>query len=86
MIKTTFDTDNGKLVLELIPFLLNSFLTLFCHRPLIPLSLIKDLANPKTRIDTRIVAGTVKVFGTKRYESMKYTDIPESTDPGNRER
>ena len=74
------------MVFELIPFLLDSVLTLFCHRPLIPLSLIKDLANPKTRTDTRIVAGTVKVFGTKRYESMKYTDIPESTDPGNKER
>jgi hypothetical protein len=33
-----------------------------------------------------IAPGTAKVIGTKRYESMKYTDIPESTDPGNRER
>ena len=33
-----------------------------------------------------IAAGIVKVFGTKRYESMKYTDIPESTEPGNNER
>jgi hypothetical protein len=33
-----------------------------------------------------IAAGTVIVFGIKRYESMKYTDMPESTDPGNKER
>jgi len=33
-----------------------------------------------------IAAGTVKVIGTKRYESMKYTDIPDSTEPGNNER
>ena len=81
-----FDTDSGKFALTLIAFLPNSFLILFCHRPLIPLSLIKDLANPNTRIDTMIAAGIVKVFGTKRYESMKYTDIPESAEPGNNER
>ena len=81
-----FDTDNGKFALTLIVFLPDSFLALFCHRSLIPLSLIKDLANPKTRIDTMIAAGIVKVFGTKRYESMKYTDIPESTEPGNNKR
>jgi hypothetical protein len=33
-----------------------------------------------------IAAGNVNVFGTKRYESMKYTDIPESIDPGSKER
>ena len=81
-----FDTDNGILPLTLIVFLPKSFLTLFCHLLLIPLSLIKDLASPKTRIDTMIAAGNVNVFGTKRYESMKYTDIPESIDPGNKER
>ena len=81
-----FDTDNGKLALTLIVFLPNSFLTLFCHWSLIPFFPIKDLANPKTRIDTMIAAGTVIVFGIKRYESMKYTDMPESTDPGNKER
>ena len=86
MIKITFDTDNGKLVLELIVFLPNAFLTLFCHRSLMPLSLIKDLANPKTRIDIMIAVGIVIVLGTKRYESIKYTNIPESIDPGNKER
>ena len=81
-----FDTDKGKFVLELIPFLPNSFLTLICHRPLIPLSPINDLASPKTRTDIMIAVGIVTVIGTKRYESMKYIDIPESTDPGNKER
>jgi hypothetical protein len=33
-----------------------------------------------------IAVGIVTVTGTKRYESMKYTDIPDSADPGNRER
>jgi hypothetical protein len=33
-----------------------------------------------------IAVGIVIVIGTKRYESIKYTDIPESTDPGNKER
>jgi hypothetical protein len=33
-----------------------------------------------------IAVDIVIVIGTKRYESIKYTDIPESTDPGNRER
>jgi hypothetical protein len=81
-----FDTDNGKLDLTLTAFLPDSILILFCHPSLVPLSLIKDLANPKTRIDKMIAAGIVKVFGTKRYESMKYTDIPESAEPGNNER
>jgi len=86
MIKTTFDTDNGKLVFELIAFLPNSFLALLCHRSSDPLSLIKDLASPNTRTGTMTAEGIVMAFGTKRYESMKYTDIPESTDPGNKER
>jgi hypothetical protein len=30
--------------------------------------------------------GIVMAFGIKRYESMEYTDTPESTDPGNKER
>jgi len=70
----------------LIAFLPDSFLTLLRHRSSNPLSLIKDLASPNTRTDIKIAAGTVKVIGTKRYESMKYTDIPESTEPGNNER
>jgi hypothetical protein len=86
MIKIMFDIDNGKFVLELIAFLPNSFLALLCHRSSDPLSLIKDLASPNTRTGTMTAAGIVIVFGTKRYDSMKYTDIPESTDPGNRER
>jgi hypothetical protein len=86
MIKTMFDTDNGKFVLELIPFLPNSFLDLLCHWSSDPLSLIKDLASPKTRTDIMIAVGIVTVIGTKRYERMKHTDIPESTDPGNKER
>lgn len=86
MIKTMFDTDKGKFVLELIPLLPNSFLDLLCHRSSDPLSLTNDLANPKMRIDIMIAVGIVTVIGTKRYESMKYTDIPDSTDPGNKER
>jgi len=82
-----FDTDKGKLVLDLISFLPNSFLTLVCHRPpLIPFSPINELASPKTRTDIMIAAGIVRVIGTKRYESMKYTDIPESIEPGNKGR
>ena len=86
MIKTTFDTDNGKLVFELTAFLPNSFLALLCHRSSDPLSLIKDLASPKTRMDKMTAAGIVMVLGIKRYDSMKYTDMPESADPGNKER
>ena len=33
-----------------------------------------------------IAVGIVIVIGTKRYESIKYPDIPESIDPGNKER
>ena len=33
-----------------------------------------------------MAVGIVIVIGTKRYESIKYTDIPESTDPGYKER
>jgi hypothetical protein len=33
-----------------------------------------------------IAAGTVKVFGTKRYESMKYTETPDSIEPGSKEK
>jgi len=84
--KIRFDTDNGKYALALIAFLPNSFLALLCHRSSDPLSLIKDLASPNTRIGTMTAEGIVMVFGIKRYDSMKYTDIPESTDPGNRER
>jgi len=85
--KIRFDTGNGKLGLTLIAFLPNSFfLTLFCPRSPGPLSLIKDLASPKTRMDKMTAAGIVMVIGIKRYESMKYTDMPESADPGNKER
>jgi len=31
-------------------------------------------------------AGIVRECGIKKYESMKYTDMPESTEPGNKER
>jgi len=84
--KIRFDTDMGKLGLTLIVFLLNSFLTLFCSRSSDWLSLIKDLASPKTRMDKMTAAGIVMVLGIKRYESMKYTDKPDSTEPGNNER
>jgi hypothetical protein len=37
-------------------------------------------------MDKMTAAGIVMVIGIKRYESMKYTDMPESADPGNKER
>jgi hypothetical protein len=37
-------------------------------------------------MDKMTAAGIVMVLGIKRYESMKYTDKPDSTEPGNNER
>jgi hypothetical protein len=32
-----------------------------------------------------IAVGIVTVIGTKRYESIKYTDMPESIHPGSKD-
>jgi len=76
-----FDTDNGKLTLELLVFSPAPLLALFC--PWSPVLLSKkDLANPKTRMDIMTEVGPVMLIGTNRYESIKYTDRAESIDPG----